>query len=174
MLVRPDTKSELLRSKLSRGLGHNSYGEQAWPNDLLYMFPISILGIFSGTISLAILAPTPVGEPANPYATPYEILPEWFLFPTFQILKVGVLCWGPVGDFDPIHMALFDYGRGPRMWGPGLEPQSRFQNPIRRPEAKWRILRPAVIFIFLGRNAPWALEILAPHKSRGVDAKPLA
>ena len=30
----------------------------------------------------------PFGEPANPYATPYEILPEWFLFPTFQILRV--------------------------------------------------------------------------------------
>jgi cytochrome b6-f complex subunit 4 len=88
MLVRPDTRSELLRSKLSRGLGHNSYGEQAWPNDLLYMFPISILGIFGATIGLATLAPTPVGDPANPYATPYEILPEWFLFPTFQILRV--------------------------------------------------------------------------------------
>jgi quinol-cytochrome oxidoreductase complex cytochrome b subunit len=79
-----NTRSELLRSKLSRGLGHNSYGEQAWPNDLLYMFPISILGIFGAVIGLATLAPTPVGEPANPYATPYEILPEWFLFPTLQ------------------------------------------------------------------------------------------
>ena len=85
---RPDTRSELLQPKLSRGLGHNSYGEQAWPNDLLYMFPISILGIFGAVIGLATLAPTPVGEPANPYATPYEILPEWFLFPTFQILRV--------------------------------------------------------------------------------------
>jgi cytochrome b6-f complex subunit 4 len=56
MLVRPDTRSELLRSKLSRGLGHNSYGEQAWPNDLLYMFPISILGIRFALIELATLA----------------------------------------------------------------------------------------------------------------------
>ncbi len=46
MIIRPDIGSELLREKLSRGVGHNSYGEQAWPNDLLYMFPISILGVF--------------------------------------------------------------------------------------------------------------------------------
>jgi cytochrome b6-f complex subunit 4 len=89
MLVRPDTRSELLRSKLSRGLGHNSYGEQAWPNVMRQPILISILGIFGAVIGLATLAPTPVGEPANPYATPYEILPEWFLFPTFQILRVA-------------------------------------------------------------------------------------
>ena len=41
LCVLPDTRSELLRSKLSRGLGHNSYGEQAWPNDLLYLFGFS-------------------------------------------------------------------------------------------------------------------------------------
>lgn len=88
MIIRPDIGSELLREKLSRGVGHNSYGEQAWPNDLLYMFPISILGVFGAIIGLATLMPTPIGEPANPYATPFEILPEWFLFPTFQILRV--------------------------------------------------------------------------------------
>ena len=88
MLVRPDTNSQLLRAKLSRGVGHNSYGEQAWPNDLLYMFPISILGIFGAVIGLACLSPTLVGEPANPYATPYEILPEWILFPTVEITRV--------------------------------------------------------------------------------------
>ena len=75
---------ELLRAKLSSGVGHNSYGEQAWSTDLLYMFPISIRGIFGAGVGLACLAPTVVGEPANPYATPYEILPEWFLFPTLQ------------------------------------------------------------------------------------------
>ena len=85
---RPDTRSELLQPKLSRGLGHNSYGEQAWPNDLLYMFPISILGIFGAVIGLATLARKANVGFANPYATPYEILPEWFLFPTFQILRV--------------------------------------------------------------------------------------
>ena len=28
--------------ELARGVGHNTYGEPAWPNDLLYMFPICI------------------------------------------------------------------------------------------------------------------------------------
>ena len=27
----------VLRSKLAKGMGHNSYGEIAWPNDLLYL-----------------------------------------------------------------------------------------------------------------------------------------
>ena len=26
-------------------MGHNYYGEPAWPNDLLYMFPVCILGV---------------------------------------------------------------------------------------------------------------------------------
>jgi cytochrome b6-f complex subunit 4 len=29
-----------------------------------------------------------VGEPADPFATPLEILPEWYLYPTFQILRI--------------------------------------------------------------------------------------
>ena len=28
-----------------------------------------------------------VGEPADPFATPLEILPEWFLLPAFEILR---------------------------------------------------------------------------------------
>ena len=75
---------QLLRAKLSRGVGHNSYREQAWPNYLLFLFPISILGLFGAVVGLACLEPTVVGEPANPYATPYEILPSGFLFPTLQ------------------------------------------------------------------------------------------
>ena len=126
MLVRPDTRSELLRSKLSRGLGHNSYGEQAWPNDLLYMFPISILGIFAAVTGLAILSPTPIGEPANPYATPYEILPEWFLFPTFQILRVVPNKLLGITAIAAVPLLL--------MCVPFLESNSRFQNPVRSDE----------------------------------------
>ena len=88
MLVRPDTRSELLQTKLSRGLGHNSYGEQAWPNDLLYMFPISILGIFGAVIGLATLAQkVPFGEPANPYATSIAVLSSLVAF----IVPVAVM-----------------------------------------------------------------------------------
>jgi cytochrome b6-f complex subunit 4 len=34
-------------------MGHN-YGEPAWPNDLLYMFPVTIFGL-SHVIGLAVL-----------------------------------------------------------------------------------------------------------------------
>ena len=35
-------RNSRLRVELARGVGHNTYGEPAWPNDLLYMFPICI------------------------------------------------------------------------------------------------------------------------------------
>ena len=43
----PYLKSTILCDKLAKGMGHNSYGEAAWPNDILYIFPIVIFGITS-------------------------------------------------------------------------------------------------------------------------------
>ena len=40
----PQLYCSLLTSKLAKGIGHNTYGEPAWPNDILYIFPIVILG----------------------------------------------------------------------------------------------------------------------------------
>jgi len=83
-------------------MGHNYYGEPAWPNDLSYIFPVVILGTIACTIGLAVLEPSMIGEPANPFATPLEILPEWYFFPVFQILRtvpnklLGVLLMGSV------------------------------------------------------------------------------
>ena len=74
---RPDLSDPVLRAKLAKGMGHNYYGEPAWPNDLLYMFPVVIMGTFAGVIGLAVKDPAAMGEPANPFATPLEILPEW-------------------------------------------------------------------------------------------------
>ena len=67
--------------ELARGVGHNTYGEPAWPNDLLYMFPICILAIVFLGLGLAIglaglmaipvgLSLVPLGESANRYANP--------------------------------------------------------------------------------------------------------
>ncbi len=67
-------------------MGHNSYGEPAWPNDLLYMFPVCIFGTFACCIGLAVLDPAAMGEPANPFATPLEILPEWYFYLLFLFL----------------------------------------------------------------------------------------
>jgi len=102
---KPDLSDPVLRAKLAKGMGHNYYGEPAWPNDLLYIFPVVILGTFAGIIGLSVLDPAAMGEPANPFATPLEILPEWYFFPVFQLLRTvpnklfrscfngGCTCW---------------------------------------------------------------------------------
>ena len=76
ILKKPDLSDPKLRAKLAKGMGHNYYGEPAWPNDLLYIFPVCILGTFACCIGLAVMAPTQLGEPADPFNTPLEILPE--------------------------------------------------------------------------------------------------
>jgi cytochrome b6-f complex subunit 4 len=81
---KPDLSDPALRAKLAKGMGHNYYGEPAWPNDLLYMFPVCIFGVFVCVIGLAVLDPAAMGEPANPFATPLEILPEWYFYQFFK------------------------------------------------------------------------------------------
>ena len=85
---KPDLSDPVLRAKLAKGMGHNYYGEPAWPNDLLYIFPVVILGTIALCVGLAVMEPTMLGEPADPFATPLEILPEWYFFPTFNALRV--------------------------------------------------------------------------------------
>ena len=43
---KPDLQTLFYDVKLAKGMGHNYYGEPAWPNDLLYIFPVVILGTF--------------------------------------------------------------------------------------------------------------------------------
>lgn len=88
VLKKPDLTDPKLRAKLAKGMGHNYYGEPAWPNDLLYMFPVVILGTLGCMVGLSVLSPSPLGEKADPFATPLEILPEWYFFPTFNLLRV--------------------------------------------------------------------------------------
>merc|ERR1712037_557463 len=66
VIKKPDLTDPKLRAKLAKGMGHNYYGEPAWPNDLLYVFPVCILGTFACCIGLAVMAPTQLGEPAVP------------------------------------------------------------------------------------------------------------
>jgi len=88
VLKKPDLTDPKLRAKLAKGMGHNYYGEPAWPNDLLYMFPVVILGTLACCVGISVLSPSPMGEKADPFATPLEILPEWYFFPTFNLLRV--------------------------------------------------------------------------------------
>ena len=62
VIKKPDLTDPKLRAKLAKGMGHNYYGEPAWPNDLLYIFPVVILGTFAAIIGLSVLEPSALGE----------------------------------------------------------------------------------------------------------------
>jgi len=150
IIKKPDLTNPKLRAKLAKGMGHHYYGEPAWPNDLLYMFPIVILGTIACDVGLAILEPTPIGEAANPFATPLEILPEWYFFPTFNLLRVipnkliGVLSMTSV----PLGMMSI----------PFIENINKFQNPFRRPIATTFFLIGTFVSIWLGIGATMPLS----------------
>ena len=145
VIKKPDLSDPKLRAKLAKGMGHNYYGEPAWPNDLLYIFPVVIFGTFAIVIGLSVLEPSGFGEPANPFATPLEILPEWYFFPTFNLLRVlpnkllGVLSMAAV----PIGLITV----------PFIENVNKFQNPFRRPVASLVFLFGTFIAFWLGIGA---------------------
>ncbi len=147
---KPDLSNPKLRAKLAQGMGHNYYGEPAWPNDLLYIFPIVIFGTIGLISGLAVLDPALVGEPANPFATPLEILPEWYLYPVFQILRIlpskllGIACQAAI----PLGLMLI----------PFIESVNKFQNPFRRPIASSVFLFGTAIALWLGIGATFPID----------------
>lgn len=149
-LKKPDLTDPVLREKLKKGMGHNYYGEPAWPNDLLYTFPVVILGTLACVTALAVLDPAMVGEPANPFATPLEILPEWYLYPTFQMLRVvpnkllGIALMSSI----PLGLILV----------PFIENVNKFQNPFRRPVATTVFLFGTLATIWLGVGATLPID----------------
>uniref|UniRef100_A0A7C9DYM8 Cytochrome b/b6 C-terminal region profile domain-containing protein n=1 Tax=Opuntia streptacantha TaxID=393608 RepID=A0A7C9DYM8_OPUST len=147
---KPDLNDPVLRAKLAKGMGHNYYGEPAWPNDLLYIFPVVILGTIACNVGLAVLEPSMIGEPADPFATPLEILPEWYFFPVFQILRtvpnklLGVLLMVSV----PAGLLTV----------PFLENVNKFQNPFRRPVATTVFLVGTASALWLGIGATLPID----------------
>jgi cytochrome b6/f complex subunit IV len=141
----PDLNDPVLLAKLAKGMGHNYYGEPAWPNDLLFIFPVVIAGSIALITGLAVLDPAMVGEAADPFATPLEILPEWYLYPAFQILRImpnkllGVVLTGAI----PLGLILV----------PFIENINKFQNPFRRPLATSVFLLGTLFTIYLGIGA---------------------
>ena len=127
ILKKPDLSDPKMRAKLAKGMGHNYYGEPAWPNDLLYIFPVVILGTIACVVGLAVLDPAMLGDKADPFATPLEILPEWYLYPVFQILRVvpNKLLGIALQTLIPLGLMLV----------PFIESFNKFQNPFRRPVA---------------------------------------
>nr|YP_009398134.1 cytochrome b6/f complex subunit 4 [Gredgaria maugeana]ARW67320.1 cytochrome b6/f complex subunit 4 [Gredgaria maugeana] len=150
IIKKPDLTDPKLRAKLAKGMGHHYYGEPAWPNDLLYMFPVVILATIACNAGLAILEPTGIGEAADPFATPLEILPEWYFFPTFNLLRVipnkliGVLSMASV----PVGLITI----------PFIENINKFQNPFRRPVATVVFIIATFITIWLGIGATMPLS----------------
>nr|YP_010337162.1 cytochrome b6/f complex subunit IV [Pseudoerythrocladia kornmannii]QUE28242.1 PetD [Pseudoerythrocladia kornmannii]UNJ16747.1 cytochrome b6/f complex subunit IV [Pseudoerythrocladia kornmannii] len=145
ILKKPDLTDTKLRAKLAKGMGHNYYGEPAWPNDLLYTFPIVILGTIACLVGLAVLEPSSIGEKADPFATPLEILPEWYLYPTFNMLRVI-----PNKLLGITSMAAVPAGL---LTIPFIEGVNKFQNPFRRPVATTVFLFGTVVAIWLGFGA---------------------
>jgi len=149
-IKKPDLSDPDLRAKLAQGMGHNYYGEPAWPNDLLYMFPVVIMATIALCIGLAVLDPAMVGEPSNPFATPLEILPEWYLYPSFQLLRVlpnkllGIAATGAI----PLGLILI----------PFIENVNKFQNPFRRPVATTVFLVGTAVTLWLGIGATFPID----------------
>jgi cytochrome b6-f complex subunit 4 len=150
VLKKPDLDNPKIRAKIAQGMGHNSYGEIAWPNDLLFSFPVVILGTFALIVALAVLDPAMVGEPANPFATPLEILPEWYLYPVFQILRIIPNKLIGIGLQGAIPLGL--------MLVPFIESVNKFQNPFRRPVATAVFLFGTVVTLWLGIGATFPID----------------
>merc|ERR1712013_677498 len=85
---KPSLTASAYRSKLCKGMGHNLYGEPAFPNDIVYMFPICILGILSVLGGLSVQEPASITDASDAFETPTEILPDWYLLPSFNLLRL--------------------------------------------------------------------------------------
>ena len=145
VIKKPDLSDPKLRAKLAKGMGHNYYGEPALPNDLLYILPVVIFGTFACVIGLSVLETSGFGEPANPFATPLEILPEWYFFPTFNLLRVL-----PNKLLGVVSMAAVPLGL---ITVPFVENINKFQNPFRRPVASLVFLIGTFAAFWLGIGA---------------------
>ena len=147
---KPDLTDPILRAKLAKGMGHNYYGEPAWPNDLLYIFPVVILGTIAGVTGLGVLGPAVIGEPADPFATPLEILPEWYFYPTFNLLRVI-----PNKLLGVLSMAAVPAGL---LTVPFIENINKFQNPFRRPVASAVFVFATFVALWLGIGATYPID----------------
>ena len=147
---KPDLNDPKLLAKLAKGMGHNYYGEPGWPNDILYMFPVVILGIIGLIVGLSVLDPVMLSEPANRFATPSEILPEWYFYPVYQILRIvpNKLLGITIMLAIPIGLCLI----------PFIDNGNKLNNPLRRPVATTVFLFGTIVALWLGIGATLPLD----------------
>ena len=121
----PFLTSSKLCSRLSKGIGNNVYGEPAWPNDILYVFPVVILGVIISIVGLFTNEPILLGEYATLFATPLDILPEWYFYQAFNLLRIlPNKLQGLLAQIYVSAVMLFILL---------VENTSHYQNPFRRP-----------------------------------------
>jgi cytochrome b6-f complex subunit 4 len=97
-----------------------------------------------------VLDPAVQGEAANPFATPLEILPEWYLWPAFQMLRVLPNKLLGIAAMAGIPLGLLIV--------PFVENVNKFQNPFRRPLAMAVFLFGTVFTIYLGIGAALPID----------------
>ena len=81
---------------------------------------------------LALAEPNQIIDSSTPFATPLEILPEWYLFPTFHLLRIlPEKCIGILSMLLlPMILLVIPLG----------ENTNKYQNPFRRPTSSCILL----------------------------------
>ncbi|MFH1109404.1 MAG: cytochrome bc complex cytochrome b subunit [Planctomycetota bacterium] len=95
-------------------------------------------------VTLAVLAPWEIGEPANPLATPAHIKPEWYFLPSYQLLKYFE---GPHGAFVGILACSLPFVL--LLFWPLLD-RGKHRHPKKRPIAVGVGLVAVLAALFLG------------------------
>lgn len=143
-------------ARLAAGKGHAAYGESAWPGDVLYVFAPAIFAQLTLAAGAALAAAPPLAPaPANPFLTPLEILPEWYLLPAFNVLRLRPSKAGGVLQVTALVAAL--------VAAPLLAPAlAAAQNPLRRAAACGSCLHVVKVALGWAAGALQDLEQAAP------------
>ncbi len=137
------------RFKISSGSSQNYFGERAWPNDLLYIFPVCIIGLIASCLSISFVEPTAIGERSDPFSTPLEILPEWYFFPTFNLLRIIPNKLLGVGSMAALPIGIVSL--------PLFQNTTNFLNLSRRPFVSAAYLSSSIMSMLLGLGATQSL-----------------
>jgi ubiquinol-cytochrome c reductase cytochrome b subunit len=100
--------------------------------------------LLAGLVTLSVLAPWEIGEPANPLATPAHIKPEWYFLPSYQLLKYFE---GPHGAFVGILACSLPFVL--LLFWPFLD-RGKHRHPKKRPIAVGAGLVAVLSALFLG------------------------
>ena len=77
-----------------------------WPDHVFTeMIMVTIIMII--LVTLALLFPVHLGDPANPNVTPLHIKPEWYFYPVFRWLKITNLTVGVMGPMVFLAILFF-------------------------------------------------------------------